>query len=111
MNNWLPSVIASLLGFLAALLAYRQSTRAVASRNKTEMTRVDGEAYGRAKALYESGIAQLEKQVADLRIQINNERDVSEKLRVRVMELEETVARLRYQLILVGIDSGQGKGQ
>ena len=111
MNDWLPSVVASLLGFFAAWLAYRQSTRAVAARNKTEAAKVDAEAYGRAKILYESGIAQLERQVSDLRTQINNERTISDMLRVRVAELEETVARLRYQLILVGIDSTQEKGQ
>jgi septal ring factor EnvC (AmiA/AmiB activator) len=103
-SNWLPAVIASILGFSAAYLSYRQSTRASNNRLRVDERRVDAAAYERAKKLYEGGIAQLEKQLAQLREQVNQERQISNHLRRRVNELEDTVAMLRRQLIISGID-------
>jgi septal ring factor EnvC (AmiA/AmiB activator) len=104
MSSWLPAVIASCLGFGAAYLSYRQSTRASAENRQVEFQRVDAAAYERAKSLYESGISQLEEQLARLRVQVNQERVISNNLRQQVNDLERTVARLRRQLIAAGID-------
>lgn len=104
MANWLPAVIASLLGFGAAFLAYRQSSRADNAATRVENLRVDAEAYQRAKTLYEAGIRQLEDQLARLQTQLNQERDLSNALRVQINALEDTVAKLRRQLILSGVD-------
>jgi alpha-L-arabinofuranosidase len=102
--NWLPAVIASILGFAAAYLSYRQSTRASAAATKVETNRIDAGAYERAKQLYESGIKQLEDQLKRLLEQIQQEREISTALRVQVNALEQTVARMRRQLILAGVD-------
>lgn len=102
MGSWLPSVIASALAFGAAYLAYRQSTKATAARASVDKTRVDAEAYRVAQGFYSDLLSRLETQVQTLRQQIDREREVADRLRTRVNELEETLAKLRYQLILAG---------
>lgn len=95
---------AIIVGPLAAFFAYKQATRVASIGAQTEMLRIDVTAYDRARALYESGIAQLEDQLARLRTQLNEERDVSQRLRSQVNNLEDTVARMRRQLIAAGIE-------
>jgi chromosome segregation ATPase len=102
---WGP-LISGAVVLVGGWLTYRQTTKAAAATNRVEAAKVDAAAYERARALYESGIQQLEEQLTRLRTQVNEERDVSNQLRNQVNALEETVARLRRQMILAGIDVG-----
>lgn len=101
-SDWLLPAASAFVALGSAGLSYRQSTRAATVAGRNEAARVDGEAYDRAKDLYEAGIRQLEQQVERLRTQVNAERQISEGLRIRVGELEHTVRRLRHQLEAMG---------
>jgi len=96
--------IAALPGIFAAWAAYTGARRTAIQAHRTSMLAIEAGAYERARAAYEGGIEQLEEQVERLRLQIQEERGVSDVLRRQIMELEETVARMRVQLIRAGID-------
>lgn len=115
--NWLPSIVTALLAFGASYLGYRQATRAARANAKIEAEKVDAQAYGRAKELYEAGIEQLEEQLKRLRDEINGWRDrttlaeeAAARLQTRVAELELTIARMRRQLILAGVETTTQSG-
>lgn len=104
----MSGVVAAILAAIAAVscsyLAYRQATKVSAEASRVEVQKVDASAYDRARAIYESGIKQLEEQLSHLRKQLDEEREVSGRLRTRVSELEDTVARMRRQMTLAGMD-------
>lgn len=104
MNSVLGPVLAGLAAVICAYLAYRQATKVSAQTSRVEIQKVDAGAYERARAIYESGIKQLEEQLSHLRKQLDEEREVSGRLRTRVSELEDTVAQMRRQMMLAGID-------
>lgn len=99
----LITIIAAIPGLGAAYLAYRQAVKAADTSSKNATLKIESEAYNRAKTLYESAIKQLEDQIGRLRDQVRDEQNVSNGLRKRIYELEETVARLRVQLTGAGI--------
>jgi septal ring factor EnvC (AmiA/AmiB activator) len=124
------TVIQGLLGLVpiaVALVAYRQAVRAnkitaeqadrSASRQaELERSKVDSEAYQRAKEIYEAALASLEKQLDRMQAQTDRlteqlarEQDTSHVLRtqvstlqLQVREMERTMSVLRRQLISVG---------
>lgn len=98
------ALIASSPGIIASIIAYRKSIKASETASKTEVLRIEAEAYGRARKSLEAVIDQLEEQVQGLRRQVSEEQDVSSKLRTKINDLEETVSRLRSQLIRAGIE-------
>jgi septal ring factor EnvC (AmiA/AmiB activator) len=111
-GSWLPSIITAFLAFAASYLGYRQATRAARTNAKIEAEKVDAAAYERAKGLYEAGIEQLEEQLHRLREEIDAWRgrttmaeDAAARLQSRVSELELTIARMRRQLILAGVET------
>jgi TolA-binding protein len=116
-GNWLPSLVTALLAFAASYLGYRQATRAARTNAKIEAERVDAAAYERAKGLYEAGIEQLEEQLSRLREEIESWRGrttmaehAAAHLQGRVAELELTIARMRRQLILAGVEPAPPNG-
>jgi chromosome segregation ATPase len=111
MSGYVGSILAFLGAVVAAYLAYRQATAVARTQARAEARKVDAGAYERAKALYESGIQQLEEQVRRLRAEVDSYRgraaiaeDASSRLSARVAELELTIARMRRQLILAGVE-------
>ncbi|MEV8634285.1 hypothetical protein AB0395_21780 [Streptosporangium sp. NPDC051023] len=111
-----------------AYLAYRSSTdanrrsqetaQAAAERQAAmERTKVDSEAFERARVIYEDALSQLEKQLDRLQSQfdrvneqLSREQDASNTMRVEVWglrtnvaTLERLVATLRRQLIAHGL--------
>ncbi|MFG1942204.1 hypothetical protein [Nonomuraea sp. NPDC048826] len=105
----------------AAWFAYRASTDANRRTAETaerqallELSKVDSEAFERARAIYDSGISLLERQLARVQTQFDQlsadsaaERDGLQR-RIRTMQaqiegLESTVVLLRRQLIEAGI--------
>lgn len=103
-DSILVAIIAATPGLGAAWLAYRQAVKSAKITTANDTLRIEAEAYERARRIYEAGIAQLESQVKALKAQISEEQDISGKLRLRVSELEETVAQLRFQLMRAGIE-------
>lgn len=105
---WLNPLLAFLGMVATGYFTYRASTRAAKTTAtaavQVKNVEVDAAAYERARQLYESGIAQLEEQIARLRTEVNEERGTSGRLRDRVEDLEATVAWLRTQLMRAGID-------
>jgi chromosome segregation ATPase len=127
----LPLAAQMLLGLVpiaVALVAYRQAVRAntvtaqqaerQAERQAAlERTKVDSEAYARAKQIYEAALESLEKQLDRVQAQFDRlteqlarEQDTSNTLRVQlttlqhqVREMERTVTVLRRQLIDAGL--------
>jgi septal ring factor EnvC (AmiA/AmiB activator) len=97
------AAVAALPGLAGALLAYLAAVRAAKTTSQNETLKVEAGAYERARQAYEAGIRQMEEQVERLRKQVIEERDVSDKLRKRVAEMEETLAWMRTQLIKAGI--------
>jgi len=106
-----------------AAFAYIQATKAnritaaaterIASRNaKLERSKVDAEAYNRAREIYEAALHQLERQLERIQeqfevlsTQLAHEQDTSRTLRLQVDELraqitvfEHTVGELRARL-------------
>jgi predicted nucleic acid-binding Zn-ribbon protein len=104
MGDWLPALIAGAAGLLAAVLSYRQATRAVHATARIELSKVDASAYERARAIYESAIGQLEEQVSRLRQEVNRERAGREALLTQVFRMERTIRWMRRQLELLGVD-------
>lgn len=96
-----------------------QETAAASAERQAELdrTKVDAEAYGRAKAIYEDALAQLEKQLDrmqrqfdSLNEQLAKEQDTSNALRAQLTSLrtqlhtlERTVASYRRSLITAGL--------
>jgi len=111
MSAWTPVVAALIAALIPAFFTYRQSVRAstkmlkeAAEQQREEGRKVEAEAYARAKKIYEDGFKLLEEQVAGLRFQLDTERDVSTEMRRRVAKLEESLSRLRQQMLLAGIE-------
>lgn len=117
-----------LVPMVVAFFSYRQATRAnrltvaaserSAERNaELEQTKVDADAFGRAKEIYEAALGQLERQLervrsqfAELEDELARERETSTTLRTQiytlqrqVRELERIVGVLRTQLITAGV--------
>ncbi|MBO2461659.1 hypothetical protein [Actinomadura violacea] len=117
-----------LVPIVVAVVAYRQAVaanritaqqaeRAAARQAALERSKVDAEAYNRAKTIYEAALVQLERQIDRLQgqsdrlgEQLAREQDTSNTLRSQVQtmnaqirELERTVAGLRRQLIEAGV--------
>jgi ppGpp synthetase/RelA/SpoT-type nucleotidyltranferase len=100
----LGPVLAGIAAVACAYLAYRQATKVSAQTSRVEIQKVDAGAYERARGIYESGIKQLEEQLSHLRKQLDEEREVSGRLRTRVSELEDIVAKMRRQMMIAGMD-------
>lgn len=112
---------AALVALVAAVLTFRSSTQA----NRISDKKVDAEAYDRGKALYEGALNLAERQLAQLREQVDRisteldkERLVSGLLRMQMAELQETIARMERQIASMrarmqahGIDEGPGNAQ
>lgn len=107
MNSWLIPLAVALVAAVPGVLAYRQATKAADATADASRLTIEAGAYERARSLYEAALDQLEKQLTGLQAQLNVERDVSNRLRNQVNALEDTVAKLRRQLILAGVDVGQ----
>lgn len=100
----LVAVIGSVVSLGGAWLAYRQSVKATEKTARTAALQIEAGAFERARAMYEAGIQQLEAQVGRLRVDFASEQDITNRLRVQVIELENTLARLRRQMINAGIE-------
>lgn len=112
-----------------AYFAYRSATDANRKTQQTalsaaehqaeiERTKVDAEAFARAKAIYEDALAQLERQLDRVQLQFDkineqlaHEQDTSNSLRSQIRSLrtqlstvERTVGVLRRQLIDAGLN-------
>lgn len=79
------------------------------SRHQEELDRLtrdkaDVEAFARAREIYEDALDQLQEQIKDLKEMIRDERGISNRFRIRVMELEHTVAVLKRKLLDHGVD-------
>jgi hypothetical protein len=90
-----PPIVVALLAIVPALLAYRQSKRAVARAADLETSKVDSQAYARAVSLYETGIAQLVSTVTRLESDAVRYRDSELRLRDRISKLEGQINELR----------------
>ncbi len=91
---WLAPLGVAFSGVGAAWLTVRQVHRAAAAAALLEGRRIDEAAYERAKELYESGIAQLERQVSRLRELLHAERATTTRLLDQVFELRVACNRL-----------------
>lgn len=100
----LVAVLGTVASLIGAFFAYRQSIKATEKTARTAALAIEAGAFERARSMYEAGIQQLEAQVGRLRVDFATEQDVSNRLKVQVIELENTVARLRRQLINAGIE-------
>jgi septal ring factor EnvC (AmiA/AmiB activator) len=131
MNGGASLYLQGLLGLVplaVAWVAYRQAVKAnkvtaeqadrqARRQAALERSKVDSEAYNRAKEIYEAALQQLEKQLdrmqaqADrLTEQLAREQDTSHTLRAQVStlqqqmrDMERTVAALRRQLLDAGV--------
>lgn len=114
------SVVAGIAAIIGSIFSFKASTRATA----IESSKVDAEAYTRAKTIYQDALDEMEKQLERMRTQMDrvnaqlaSEQDASNAmrtqirtLRTHVEDLERTVADLRLQLTLQGIrQSGPGE--
>lgn len=112
-GTWLPAVLAAAVSIVVGYFSYKASTQAAqttaAATLRVKTVEVDAAAYERARAMYESGIKQLEEQIGRLSAQVNEERDASNRLRDQVRALEDLVAQMRRQLIVSGIDVAVGQ--
>lgn len=105
MNDTIFAAVVPALGAVAAAwFAYRQSVKVARISHDVDLRKVEAEAYERAKALYESGITQMEEQLARMREQLKEEQGISAALRKQINELESTVSRMRQQIIQAGLD-------
>lgn len=130
---WVTQVALGLVPIVVAWLAYRQAVRAnqitaqqarqAAERSaQIERSKVDAEAFARAKLIYEGALEQLERQLERIQTQfdrlneqLGRELDTSSVLRSQVNHLqqqvallERTVADLRRQLVRAGIPEQTG---
>jgi septal ring factor EnvC (AmiA/AmiB activator) len=106
-TSWLPAALAILGSAVAGWFTYRSASSAAHAAVQVKNVEVDAAAYNRARELYESGIKQLEEQLQRIRSDLAQERDVSNSLRNQINQLEDTVAMMRRQLLLAGIDVAQ----
>ena len=100
----LIAVIAIAPAIVTGVLAYFGAVRSAKTSSRNEALKYEVEANKRAREAYEDGIKQLEESMERLRKQLLEERDVSAGLRRQVEELEQTVARMRLQMIRAGIE-------
>lgn len=105
-DAWRGPLLAGVFGLLSAMVAYWQATRQAAGAARNEARRIDAEAYERAKRGIDEERPVLRAEVTQLRAEVDTERLGSARLRARVVELEDEVARLRRRLIVAGIDEG-----
>jgi chromosome segregation ATPase len=125
-----PAIMVQLLigavPIAVAFFAYQSATRAnritaeATERNamrsaELERTKVDAEAYDRAKNIYEAALEQLRRQLERVQSQFDREQDIGDGLRnqvftsqQRILTLERTVAELRNQLVTAGIPPAAG---
>lgn len=110
----------AILSYRAAAEAARRSeaaTIAAAERQaEIERTKVDAEAFQRAKQIYESALERLQTQLDQvqaecdrLNTELAQERETSQRLREQIARLERTVAALRRQLVGAGITPAAGE--
>lgn len=94
---WVPILIAFVSG-LPGLYAVRASIKANQAAEKDRTETIESAAWARAKTIYDGGIAEFQRQLDALKVELNDERNASSTLRKRVAELEATIQRLRDRL-------------
>ena len=88
-------VFLGLLTAVVAVAAFFSAQKANQAQARAQVTAVDAEAYGRAKAIYEGAIEALQSQTADLHDQIEQLGAEVGRLRSANTDLSDEVGRLR----------------
>lgn len=101
--GWIPSTIGALVALTGVYAGYRQSTRVASIKARSEAGKVEAGAFERARASLESDAARRDGELARVETKLAAEEEKSDRLRARVLELEERVALMRRRLILAGI--------
>ncbi len=98
MQEVLTILVPAVVAVVGSFIAYKAATGAANVTKSGEIVKVDAEAYTRAQGLYESGIAQLESQIRDLKTQLLEEREFSRMLKDKLEAVEEVLEKIRAEL-------------
>lgn len=102
--GWLPSTVGAIVALAGVYAGYRQSTRVARINARSEAQKVEAGAFERARASLESDAVRRDAELHRVETKLASAEEREEHLRVRVIELEEKVARMRRRLILAGIE-------
>jgi len=97
------TIAVSIIGFLGggwALITTLLNNRTLRA---LERDKVDAQAYQRAKEIYESGLQEMSRQVKFLQDVVQDERQNSQAMRMRIADLENVMSKMRTQMMLSGI--------
>lgn len=102
--GWLPSTVGAFVALVGVYAGYRQSTRVARINARSEAEKVEAGAFERARASMESEAVRRDAELARVGAKLAAEEEKSDRLRVRVLELEERVALMRRRMIVAGIE-------
>lgn len=96
------AIIIAIIAIVPGVGALINNRRVIAQQDK----KVDAQAYLRAQKIYDQTLSQVESQLANLREENARLVAANRSLQIQLFELEKTVARMRRQLIELGINPG-----
>lgn len=102
--GWLPSTAGAAVALIGVYAGYRQSTRVARINARSEAQKVEAGAFERARASMESEASRRDGELARVGAKLAAEEEKSDRLRARVLELEERVALMRRRMIVAGIE-------
>lgn len=105
--GWLPSTAGAFVALIGVYAGYRQSTRVARINARSEAQKVEAGAFERAQASLVADATRRDGELARVESKLAGEEQRSERLRARVIELEDKVARLQRRLIVAGIEDGE----
>lgn len=103
MDGSLLTGIAAVLAVAVSVYSVAQARRVRRRSDNIEHTKVDAEAYDRARSIYESSINQLERQVQQLTSRLSSVSLEKDRLQTQVFDLQRLTERLSRTLLVNGI--------
>lgn len=110
-NDPVVLILIALIGAASGILAWFQNRATTKKMAEIEQTKVDSQAYERARLIFQASIDELEERIRRLKSELTDTRTElkealveKQMLMVRVEELERVVSRLKMKLNIAGIE-------
>ena len=102
--NTIVPIVVAVIGAVSGILAWWNNHQTATKMNKIEQTKVDSEAYERARVFFQASINEMEERIIRLKTELKDARERNDRLRGRIEELETTVQHLKKTLRVAGIE-------
>lgn len=103
MTNWAVPLLVAILALIGSGYTAWLARRSQHEQSEIQRSKVDIEAFERARVTYDQIIKQLDEQVQRLKRNLDSQMQENYTLKLQVMQLETTVKLLRQSLTLAGI--------